>query len=179
MVKQACQKSNLITDLTSHKHFPDFHSLMSLEKTQHVIIYFSDLWNYVLNNLNSTNVKDFASFLLLSRRINFSFIFEYHEFPFSLSQKASEIFSFYLKNATLIVIMKALTDEYRLITFKRRFLQNHIQNFDKGQKIGEIISQNSANPHVKAYICLQKDLSQRHRLIRLDLFGQNVINILD
>ena len=152
---------------------------MSLEKSEHVIIYFSDLWSYVINNLNSSNVKNFSSFLLLSRRINFSFIFEYHEFPFSLSQKASDIFSFYLKNSTLIVIMRALTDEYRLLTFKRRFLQNHIQNFDKGQKIGEIIAENSSNPHIKAYICLQKDLSQKHRLIRLDLFGENLINILD
>ena len=179
MVKQACQKSNLISDLTSHKHFPDFHNLMSVEKSQHVILYFSDLWNYVLTNLNSPNVKDFCSFLLMSRRIDYSFIFEYNKFPFSLSQKASEIFSFYLKNSTLIVIMRALTDEYRLLTFKRRFLQNHIQNFDKGQKIGELIAENSSDPQVKAYICLQKDLSQKHRLIRLDLFGENVINILD
>ena len=75
--------------------------------------------------------------------------------------------------------MKALSDEYRLLTFKRRFLQNHLENFDKGQKIGQIIAEKSPNPHEKAYICLQKDLSQKHRLIRLDIFGQNIINILD
>ena len=75
--------------------------------------------------------------------------------------------------------MKSLSDEYRLMTFKRRFLQNHIQNFDKAKKMAQIIADNSPNRHSKSYVCLQKDLTQKERLLRIDLFGENVLNILD
>ena len=151
---------------------------MTLDKKTHILLYFSDLWHYILNNLKNNNVQEFSQFLLFSRRISVSIIFEFHAFPFGLAKAGNEIFSFFLNNSTLIVLTKSLSDENRLNMFKRRFLQSHLRNFEKAQTLSKIIASNSENKGEKAYIVLQKDINQAHRLIRLDMFGLNIINIL-
>ena len=150
-----------------------------MQKTSHILLYFSDLWNYILNNLKNENVQQFSSFLLLSRRIDFSILFEYHAYPYGISKGANEIFQFFLNNSTVIVLTKSLSDQNRLNIFKRRFLKNYIRNFEKAEKLATLIASNSENKETKSYIAIQKDINQRDRLIRLDLFGLNIINILN
>ena len=152
---------------------------MSMDKNCHIILYLSDLWHYIINNLKNENVQQFSSFLLLSRRIDFSIVFEYHEFPYGLPKVANEIFQFFLNNSTLIVITKSLSDENRLNIFKRRFLKNYTRNFDKAERMAAKIAANSDNKETKSFIAFQKDINQTHRLLRLDIFHLNLINILN
>ena len=181
MVKEACKKSkDIITDLTAQKDLPDFTKLQTMDKKdKHIILYFSDLWNFIISNLKDNNVQNFISFLLFSRRTHFSIIFEYHCFPFGLPKQANEFFSFFMSNSTLIILTKTLSDQNRLNTFKRRFLHNYIDNFEAAERLSENICRSSKNKNSRSYVALQKDMDQRHRLLRIDIFGNNIINILN
>ena len=158
---------------------PNFSELQKLEKETHVILYFCDLWAYITNNINNQNVKDFLGFLLQSRRMDFSIIFEFHSWPFGLSKQINQFFSMYLANSTLIFVTKSISDMSKIELFKHRYLKNYIENFEKAQKLSQDIIDKSKNNNQRSYVCLQKDISQKHRLLRVDLFNENIINILD
>ena len=169
----------MISEITAHLHLPNFTELQNMEQSKHIILYFCDLWAYISSNIKEKNIQDFSSFLLLSRRMSCSIIFEFHSFPWGMKQDINQTFQLYLANSTIIFLTKNISDQEKLNRFKQRYLNKHIQLFEKAQKLADYIIENSDNKDARPYVCLQKDISQKYRLLRVDIFNENIICILD
>lgn len=176
----ATQSSNLISEFSAHQFLPNFNELQNLKKDNHIILYFCDLWGYISANINDPNVKSFVGFLLSSRREHISLIFEFHTFPWGLKKEVNDLFRLYLSNSTLIFLTKTISDQSKLNLFKKRFLnKTDIETFEKAQQMAQHIVDKVNDGNNRSYVCYQKDIRQKHRLIRVDVFNENVISILD
>ena len=176
----ATQSSNLISEFSAHQFLPNFNELQNLKKDNHIILYFCDLWGYISANITEPNVKSFVGFLLSSRREHISLIFEFHTFPWGLKKEVNDLFRLYLSNSTLIFLTKTISDQSKLNLFKKRFLnKTDIETFEKAQQMAQHIVDKVNDGNNRSYVCYQKDIRQKHRLIRVDVFNENVISILD
>ena len=100
-------------------------------------------------------------------------------FPFGLKQDINQTFQLFLANSTIIFLKKNISDQEKLNRFKQRYLKKHIDLFENAQHLAQNIIEHSENKDARPYICLQKDISQKYRLIRVDIFNENIIAILD
>lgn len=79
LIEKAAQKSsNLICEISAHLHMPNFKEIENMDQSKHILLYFCDLWSWISAHIKDENVKEFSSFLLLSRRFSCSIIFEFH-----------------------------------------------------------------------------------------------------
>ena len=179
LVENAAKKTNLISQISAPLNMPNFTELQNMKNTDHIILYLCDLWGYISSNVKDRNIQDFLSFLLKSRRLSCSIIFEFHGFPFGLQKDVNALFSLYLANSTLIFLTKSFSDKSKINHFKRRYLSNNIAEFENAESISQHIVDGSQNKQERVYVCLQKDHSQKYRLLRVDIFDQNIILFLD
>ena len=179
LIEQAAQQSsNIIGEISAHQNFPNFKELQNADKQMHVLLYFCDLWAFVSSNFkNDQNIRDFSSFLLKSRRIDCSIIFEFHSFPFGMARGLNKLFSLYLSNSTVIFLTKNISDQAKLNLFKQRYLKKNLLIFEQAQKLAQNICDHEKNQ--RPYVCLQKDISQSFRLLRIDIFDKNIVCFLD
>ena len=178
LIEKAAKECSIIAEISAHQNFPNFKELQTCDKQMHKLLYFCDLWGFVSANFQTDqNIKDFSSFLLKSRRIDCSMLFEFHGFPFGMSKGLNELFSLYLQNSTIIFLTKNISDQGKLNLFKQRYLKQHLLIFEKAQTIAQDICDQDKNQ--RPYVCLQKDMAQRYRLLRVDIFNKNIVCFLD
>ena len=94
-----------------------------------------------------------------------------------MSKGLNELFSLYLQNSTIIFLTKNISDQGKLNLFKQRYLKQHLLIFEKAQTIAQELCDQDKNQ--RPYVCLQKDMSQRYRLLRVDIFNKNIVCFLD
>ena len=181
MIRQAAGlSSNLITEITAIRGLPHFNELENqTSKDTHLLIYFCDLWSYIGKHIHEENVKTFLNFLIRSRRSEISMIFEYHSFPFGLSKSVNDFFQLYLTNSTIIFLTRNVSDKSKLNLFKTRYLKNNVNLFDKAEMISTSLIEKSKNSEARPYVISQKDICQKFRFLRVDLFDENIFTILD
>ena len=179
LIQAAAKKCNLISELSAHLNLPDFEELQNMEKSTHILLYMVDMWGYIIANRGEKNIQNFMTFLLHSRRSHISILFEFHAFPWNMHKDLTSIFTLYLANSTLIFLTRNISDQSKLKTFLNRFLSGHIDKFNEAQKLSQnIIALSPANMG-RSYVCLQKDISQKCRLLRVDMFGENIFLLLE
>ena len=179
LIQTAAKKCNLISELSAHLNLPNFEELQTMEKSTHIMLYMFDMWGFIVANRGEKNIQNFMTFLLHSRRSHISIIFEFHAFPWNLHKDLTSIFTLYLANSTLIFLTRNISDQSKLKTFLNRFLSGHIDKFNEAQKLSQNIIALAPTNTQRSYVCLQKDISQKNRLLRVDMFGENIILLLD
>ena len=117
---------------------------------------------------------------MFSRRNHISVIFEIHRVPIGLSSESTEFFSFYINNSSAIIIFKFLGDNRQVKLFKSRFFHNNMEALTKAEILSQKISENSSLKFERSYIVYQKDFDIKFkRLLRVDIFGLNIVHFLD